>query len=86
MTRGRRPPRRRRREGEGARGEAEAADDGRVARQDRRASGELAKLKPGMTKEDAKKASPLADKAGTQESEIDGVAYAVAGRDGGIES
>ena len=39
--------------------------------------GELAKLKPGMSIEDAKKASPLAGKAGTQESEIDGVAYAV---------
>jgi hypothetical protein len=39
--------------------------------------GELAKLQPGMKLEDAKKASPLADKAGTEESEIEDVSYAV---------
>lgn len=39
--------------------------------------GELAKLQPSMKMEEAKKASPLAEKAGTQESEIEGVSYAV---------
>lgn len=39
--------------------------------------GELAKMKPGMSMAEAKKVSPLADKPGTQESELDDVAYAV---------
>ena len=39
--------------------------------------GELAKLKPGMKMDEAKKASPLADKPGTQGSEIQDVSYAV---------
>ncbi|NVB79931.1 MAG: hypothetical protein HOV81_16165 [Kofleriaceae bacterium] len=39
--------------------------------------GELAKLKPGMKMDEAKKASPLAGQAGTQESEIQDVSYAV---------
>lgn len=39
--------------------------------------GELAKIKLGSTVDEAKQASPLADTAGTQESEIEGVAYAV---------
>lgn len=48
--------------------------------------GELAKIKLGSTKDEAVKASPLADKAGTQESEIEGVAYAVQDGLEGIET
>lgn len=40
------------------------------------APGEIGKVKLGSTIEEAKKASPMADQAGTQESEIEGVAYA----------